>query len=329
LRNTIISENGTVFSIKDYVNGFEYKRGSASETPNLMQFPFSEGRVLVNNSNSFNYEYFMKDHLGNTRVSFNESAVVQQTNFYYPFGIRITGSVPGDENKYLYNGKELFDDNGLYWYHYGARFYNPQIAQWHTMDPADEFNSPYLYVGNDPIRKIDIDGKYSEVFSGGRKTWIAYNDINGLMDIPFISVIPRLFFDEDVTTDKLKLVVFAGVEKIFSHFASNAGSLAGKVFDGSVEFKDLVEFISDIPSSYERSAWEHQVTAEFIEKYPHMVEPGIIVAGKWYDSDRAFMLRKDYIKEVGAYEAIEEVRGLYNDALKEANPELYQEYYGD
>ncbi len=103
----------------------------------------------------------MEDHLGNTRLSFldNDAAIsVSQTDFYYPFGIRITGSVPGDENKYLYNCKELFDDNGLYWYHGvypdmfligGARFGiypasfsgNPQIGQWHTMDPADEFNS--------------------------------------------------------------------------------------------------------------------------------------------------------------------------------------------
>jgi|GEM_PF-4835005 len=31
----------------------------------------------------------MKDQLGNTRVSFNESAVIQQTDFYYLFEIKI------------------------------------------------------------------------------------------------------------------------------------------------------------------------------------------------------------------------------------------------
>ncbi len=56
----------------NYINGFVYEDNS------LSFFPFSEGRVLYNacteqsrsGSNSFEYEYWMKDHLGNTRLSF-------------------------------------------------------------------------------------------------------------------------------------------------------------------------------------------------------------------------------------------------------------------
>jgi hypothetical protein len=32
------------------------------------------------------------------------------------------------------------------------------IARWIEMDPADEFYTPYCYVGNDPINKYDPDG---------------------------------------------------------------------------------------------------------------------------------------------------------------------------
>ncbi len=74
----------------------------------LSFFPFSEGRVLYNGSNNFEYEYWMKDHLGNTRLSFTsqESEInISQTDFYYPFGIRIPLTSSGDENKLLYNGK--------------------------------------------------------------------------------------------------------------------------------------------------------------------------------------------------------------------------------
>ncbi|MFA6979161.1 MAG: RHS repeat-associated core domain-containing protein [Ignavibacteriaceae bacterium] len=77
---------------------------------------------------------------------------------YYPFGLTVTTSVSGNENKFKYNGKELEDEHGLNWYHYGVRYYDPQLGRWHTMDPADEFNSPYLYVGNNPVKFIDPDG---------------------------------------------------------------------------------------------------------------------------------------------------------------------------
>ena len=51
---------------------------------------------------------------------------------------------------------------------YAFRFYDPQIARWTTVDPADEFHSPYVYVGNNPIGAIDPDGRETiVVITGG------------------------------------------------------------------------------------------------------------------------------------------------------------------
>jgi RHS repeat-associated protein len=66
------------------------------------------------------------------------------------------------KNKYLYNSKELQDELGLDWYDYGARFYDPQIGRWHSVDPKSEkyFEmSPYNFCGNSPVVNRDIDGQ--------------------------------------------------------------------------------------------------------------------------------------------------------------------------
>ncbi len=109
-----------------------------------------------------NYYYYLKDHLGNNRITYHytgSAPVIDQEVEYYPFGSMFTASNL-QNNLYLYNGKELnneFFEN----YDYGARFYDPQIGRWHVIDPAAEKMrrvSPYSYGFNNPIRFIDPDG---------------------------------------------------------------------------------------------------------------------------------------------------------------------------
>jgi RHS repeat-associated protein len=142
----------------DYCGSFIY------EDDVLQTILTPEGRVVVDGS-SYAYQYFLKDHLGNTRITFNESGTVIQEDSYYPYGMNMSGlshsSSEDLPNKFLYNGKELQDDFGLGWYDYGARFYDPTGVHWTTIDPlAEKYYSwtPYNYVANNPILLNDPTG---------------------------------------------------------------------------------------------------------------------------------------------------------------------------
>ncbi|MBN1683792.1 RHS repeat-associated core domain-containing protein, partial [Candidatus Bathyarchaeota archaeon] len=74
------------------------------------------------------------------------------------------------------NGKELQsetfnldatagDETMFDWYDYGARFYDPQIGRFHSIDPWAEiydFQSPYVYALNNPVIYTDYFGLGAE-----------------------------------------------------------------------------------------------------------------------------------------------------------------------
>jgi RHS repeat-associated protein len=123
-----------------------------------------EGVVDVSNLSQPVVHYHLKDHLGNVRVVVNPSAtntaLISQTNDYYPFGMCYT-KMPGPfVNKRKYNGKEEQEMPGR-WLDYGQRMYDPQLGVFHSIDRfADKYysNSCYQYALNNPILLIDING---------------------------------------------------------------------------------------------------------------------------------------------------------------------------
>jgi len=164
-----VTNMGTTTS-RYYVDGFEYDSNKG-----LSLIHMDEGVINVVNA-SFKYEYHLKDHLGNTRIAFEDNSgtpLLTQSTDYYPFGMQFSPAAIGGTNKYLYNGKELQDELiggvGLDWYDYGARFYDPQIGRWHVQDPLAEYRlnlSPYNYVRNSPIRFIDLFGLIDTTAAG-------------------------------------------------------------------------------------------------------------------------------------------------------------------
>ncbi len=173
----------------DYYGGIEYKDGS------LEAIYHNDGRIVPNDAGGYQYEYCIKDHLGNTRVTFTDAdgnrriSINEDDNeflqeqHYYPFGMSYENSeqspwhkypTAGGDSKYLYNGKEVQGEVfrsvggvnvGLGLYDYGARFYDPSIARWTSVDPLADVipeHSPYAYVFNNPINYNDPTGMMGE-----------------------------------------------------------------------------------------------------------------------------------------------------------------------
>jgi len=184
----------TTATTTNYVGSFIYQDGQ------LQTILTPEGRVVVDGS-SYEYQYFLKDHLGNTRITFNQSKQIIQEDSYYPFGMAMAGlsheSGVDLPNKFLYNGKELQDDFGLDWYDYGARFYDAVLGRWHVVDPMAENHydfTPYNYVLNNPMLFIDPFGMDTTVYvldqannPDNKRVYTAdvYVDVDGKINGPY------------------------------------------------------------------------------------------------------------------------------------------------
>jgi len=146
----------------DYCSNLVYEDGELSFllTPAGRAIPTEQEHEYV-------YEYFLRDHLGNIRVVFGDpdrdhEAEVIQENHYYPFGMTMGGLnfAAGLENRYLYQGKETTGDFNLWWSDFHARRFDSQLGRWHVPDPAGQFASPYVGMGNNPVNSIDPTGMY-------------------------------------------------------------------------------------------------------------------------------------------------------------------------
>jgi RHS repeat-associated protein len=184
-----VTSAGFIQYTEDYCNGIEY-RSTPALGRRLESVAHAEGRVYNTNVNSttanapevLRYEYNLRDHLGNTRLTFtdknNNKAVdvtntatneILQENHYYPFGLAMQGPWMDDalalDNAYQYNGKELNSDFGLGWNDYGARWYDASVGRWWCPDkmaddPMQIDKSPYAYAWNSPVKNIDPDGNF-------------------------------------------------------------------------------------------------------------------------------------------------------------------------
>ena len=167
--------------------------GPAKETKVVVNMPNGLGRYGIEDAGSTDngsgtgdipnakFEWYLKNHLGSTMLVYGTEGNANPAHFdigtplaaydYRAFGEMVellsppTGKVT--EN---FTGKEHDDEIALDYF--GARYLDPMLGMWISVDPARQFASPYLYVGNgvNPIGGSDPSGMYYMDKNGNKTT---------------------------------------------------------------------------------------------------------------------------------------------------------------
>ena len=150
----------------DYVNGQGFCCNDATPEAAQARTMNASTRSAVDNNfhDKDNYEkmqfYYHPDHLGSSSYITNLDGEVSQHIEYVPFGeVFIEERNNTWNTPYLFNAKEFDEETGMYYY--GARYYEPRISIWMSIDPMQEKTpnySSYCYTLNNTIIFIDFYG---------------------------------------------------------------------------------------------------------------------------------------------------------------------------
>ncbi|MDY3538318.1 hypothetical protein PG275_09925 [Riemerella anatipestifer] len=123
-----------------------------------------------------NLYYYHPDHLGSSSYITDKDGNISQHTEYIAFG-----EILFDEHKvsrrmpYLFNGKELDSETGLYYY--GARYYDPRVSLWLNVDPLVSEPNFLSVLGEEDI----IEDNGGGIFNPDNLSVYSYSHDNPVM----------------------------------------------------------------------------------------------------------------------------------------------------
>ncbi|MFM9841176.1 MAG: RHS repeat-associated core domain-containing protein [Cyclobacteriaceae bacterium] len=154
--------NGGAWQVPASAGFEEAQRGSGYNQNNLIKFvdPLVIGQT--------GYVYiWVSNESENTEVWFDDVSVIHhkplvaQATDYEAWGgvLREQKWIDMDAKyRYGYQGKYAEKDDETGWNHFELREYDPIIGRWTSKDPAGQYHSPYVAMGNNPVNRTDPDG---------------------------------------------------------------------------------------------------------------------------------------------------------------------------
>ncbi|MFN3639567.1 MAG: RHS repeat-associated core domain-containing protein, partial [Flavobacterium sp.] len=112
--------------------------------------------------------YYHPDHLGTATFLTDANGLPYEFFLNLPFGETMAeqhSQTSDYQNRWKFTGHELDRETGLYYA--GARYYDPRVSIWLSVDPLAERDhswTPYRYCYNNPINFTDPDGLHEYTY---------------------------------------------------------------------------------------------------------------------------------------------------------------------
>jgi RHS repeat-associated protein len=155
---------------------------------------------------------------------------------------------------YLYNGKELEEEDDWNWYAYGARYYDPAIGRFSGVDPIAErfpFVTVFNYAENEPISYIDLHGlqqykpnnTHSDVIKNAPHNFVEgmkvlgshVKDVFSIEPIKFDPIIESVPVTNEDYWDPLDPIKGTGIEIYYDGITPSSGVLDTPTAEGGAD----------------------------------------------------------------------------------------------
>jgi RHS repeat-associated protein len=212
-----------------------YKQTTAKQADEIDSTKARTTAAMVENTRGI--YFFHNDHLGTGTFLTDGSGNPYQFFVNLPFGETFFEQHSYTEdynNPYKFNGKELDEETGLYYY--GARYYDPRTSIWLSVDPlAEKFpsHSPYSFCFNNPLRFVDPDGRAPDDWKRNIYGQVVYDKT--------LTSTSLLGFGETYLGKTYEDVTFFGVCGLntYNYYQENGNVIS---FGGSFQGESLTEF---------------------------------------------------------------------------------------
>ena len=128
--------------------------------------------------------FYHSDYLGSVEFVTDMRGEAYQFFLNTPWGENVENQFARNytafSSRFRFNGKEWDEETGNFYY--GARYYDPKISVWLSVDPlASEYPSlsSYNYVANSPLNAVDPDGRKIQ-WSNNKQTIALRNAVEGM-----------------------------------------------------------------------------------------------------------------------------------------------------